>query len=126
MSTLTRRPAQAGKLARWTWIAVALTPVGWALGIVLAFLSGEGDAKGAGPVTLGILGVLLFVVAPATAVVLATRTARAGHRSGKAAVTVSGALLLATLVLTLLLGRIGLIVAALVAVLVFLWARPSK
>jgi hypothetical protein len=126
MNTLTHRPAHADKMARWTWIAVALTPAGWVLGIVLAFLSGEGDAKGVGPVTLGILGILLFVAAPATAVVLAVHTARAGHRSGKIAVTVSGALLLATLVLTLLLGRIGLIVVAVVTVLIFLWARPRN
>ncbi len=124
MSILKRRPAYADRLARWAWIAVALTPAGWVLGIVLALLSGEGDAKGTGPVTLGILGILLFVAAPATAVVLAVQTARAGHRSGRIAVVVSGSLLVATLVLTLLLGRIGLIVVAVVAVLVFVWARP--
>jgi uncharacterized membrane protein YhaH (DUF805 family) len=126
MGTLKSRPARAGRLARWAWIAVALTPAGWVLGIVLAFLSGEGEAKGIGPVTLGILGILLFVAAPATAVVLAVRTARAGHRSGKVAMAVSGSLLVATLVLTLLLGRIGLIVAAVVTVLVFIWARPRN
>ena len=74
--------------------------------------------------TVGLLGVLLFVAAPATAVVLAVQAARAGHRSGKIAEIVSGSLLLATLLLTLLLGWIGLIVAAVVAVLVFAWARP--
>ncbi len=124
MSVLRRRPAHAGKLARWAWITVALVPAGWTLGIVLAFLGGEGEAGGGGPVTVGILGILLFVAAPATAVVLAVKAARAGHRSGRAAVMVSVSLLLATLFLTLLLGRIGLIVAAVVTVLVFIWARP--
>ena len=123
MSVTKRRPVHAGRLARWAWIAVALTPAGWVLGIVLAFLSGEGEAKGIGPVTLGILGILLFVAAPAAAVVLAVKAARAGHRSGRIAVMVSGSLLLATLVLTLLLGRIGLIVVAVVTVLVLIWAR---
>ena len=79
MTVSERRPVHGGRLALWAWIAVALAPVGWVLGIVLAFLSGEGEAKGIGPVTLGILGVLLFVAAPATAVVLAVRAARAGH-----------------------------------------------
>ncbi len=97
---------------------MALTPAGWVLGIVLAFLSGEGDAKGIGPVTLGLLGVLLFVVAPATAVALAVKTARARHRFGKIAEIVSGSLLVATLCLTLLLGWVGLIVTAVVALLV--------
>lgn len=126
MSVPKRRPTHADRLARWAWIAVALTPVGWVLGIVLVFLSGEGEAKGIGPVTLGILGILLFVAAPATAVVLAVKAARAGHRSGRIAVIVSGSLLLASLVLTLLLGRIGLIVVAVVTVLVLVWARPRN
>ena len=126
MSVLKRRPAHADRLTRWAWVAVALTPAGWVLGIVLAFLSGEGEAKGIGPVTLGILGILLFVTAPATAVVLAVQAARAGHRPGRIAMVVSGSLLLVTLVLTLLLGRIGLIVVAVVTVLVFVWARPRN
>ncbi len=96
------------------------------LGIFLAFLSGEGEAKGVGPVTVGILGVLLFAAVPATAVVLAVKAARAGHRSGRIALVVSGTLLAATLFLTLLLGWIGLVVTAVVAVLVFAWARPRS
>jgi hypothetical protein len=39
---------------------------------------------------------------------------------------VSGSLQVATLFLTLLLGWIGLIVTAVVAVLVFAWARPRN
>ncbi len=126
MSVLKRRPAPADTLARRAWTAVALTPVGWAAGIVLAFLSGEGEAKGVGPVTVGLLGILLFVAAPATAVVLAVKAARAGHRSGRITVVVSGSLLVATLFLTLLLGWIGLVVTAVVAVLVLAWARPRN
>jgi hypothetical protein len=126
MGVLKRRPAHADTLARWAWIAVALTPAGWVMGIVLAFLSGEGEGKGVGPVTLGILGILLFVAAPAAAVILAVQAARAGHRSGRIAETVSELLLLATLLLTLLLGRIGLIVTAAVAGLVLVWARPRN
>jgi hypothetical protein len=113
--------------ARWWpvgpgWIAVVLAPAGWVLGIVLAFLSGEGEAHGMGPVTVGLLGLLVFVTAPATAVVLAVRAARAGQQSGSIAVPVSGSRLAATLVLTLLLGRIGLVVSAVVAVLVLVFA----
>lgn len=126
MGVLRRRPRHADRLACWAWIAVALTPAGWVLGIVLALLSGEGEAKGIGPVTLGILGILLFVAVPATAVVLALRAAHAGHRSGGIAVMVSGSLFLATLVLTLVLGWIGLLVAAVAAVLVFVGARSRN
>jgi hypothetical protein len=99
MTVLKRRPTRTGRWALWAWTAVALTPVGCVLGIVLAFFSGEGEAKGIGPVTLGVLGI---------------------------AVVVSGSLLLATLVLTLLLGRIGLVVVAEVAVLVFVGSRSRN
>lgn len=113
----------ASRLAHGAWIAVALTPYGRMLGIAnFAFLSGEGEAKGMGQVT-GIQVALLLVAAPATAVVLAIRTARARYRSGRIAVVVSRLLLLATLVLTLLPGRIGLVVLAVVAVLVFVGTR---
>lgn len=126
MSAWKRRPVYGETLARWAWIAVALTPAGWMLGISLAFLSGEGEAKGAGPVTAGILGILLFAAVPATAVVLAVKAARAGRRSGRIALAVSGSVLAATLFLTLLLGWIGLVVTAVVALLVFAWARPRS
>ncbi len=126
MSVLKRRPAHVGRLAAEAWIAAALTPAGWALGIYLAFLSGEGEARRIGTVTLGISGVLLFVAAPATAVILAVRAARAGHRSGRIALAVSGSLLLATLFLTLLLGWLGLVVTAVVVMLVLVWARPRN
>ena len=118
MTALKRRPAHAGRVAPWAWIAVALAPAGWVLGIALALLSGEGQATGIGAVTVGIVGILLFVAAPAAAVILAVRAARAGHRSAKVAVVVSGVLLVATLVLTLLLGTIALVVVAVVAVAV--------
>lgn len=126
MNVLTRRLTPADKLALWAWIAVALTPVGWALGFFLALLSGEGQARGAGPVTLGLLGILLFVAAAAASVVLAVRAARAGHQSGRIAEAVSGVLFAATLVLTLLLGVLGLIVIAVAAVLVFVGARSDS
>ena len=61
--------------------------------------------------------------------------ARAGHRSGKIAVVVSGLLLLATIVATLLFngeawpaspGWIGVAVAAVVAVLVLAWVLSRR
>jgi hypothetical protein len=126
MTVLKRRFAHGDRLALWAWIAVAFAPAGWVLGIVLAFLSGEGGARGIVPVTLGVLGILLFVIAPATAVVLAVQAARAGHGSGRIAVAVSGSLLAATLVLTLLLGWIGLIVAVVVAMLVLVFVGSGS
>ena len=124
--TVSKRRLTHGPQAVGAWIAVASTPLGWALGIGLAFLSGEGEARGIGPVTVGILGVLLFAAAPAAAVVLAVWAARAGYRSGRIAVAVSGLLLVVTLFLTLLLGRIGLIMAAVAAVLVLAGVRSRN
>jgi MFS family permease len=64
-------------------------------------------------------GVVLFVAAPTSAFILALHAARAGHRSGRIAVMVSGLLLLATIVCMLLYGGwIGLAVTAAVAALV--------
>ena len=124
MTVSKRRRTRAERLACRAWIAVACTPLGWAMGITLAFLGGEGEAEDIGPVALGILGVLLFAAAPATAVILAVQAARAGHRSGRILAVVSGSLLVATLALTLLVGWLGLVLAAVVAVLVAVWARP--
>jgi hypothetical protein len=92
--------------------------------MVLAFLTGEG--WGAGPVTVGLLGIVLFTAAPATAVVLAIKAARVGHRRGRIAVAVSGSLLAVTLFITLLSGLIGLVATVVVLVLVFAWARPRS
>ena len=71
-------------------------------------------------------GVVLFAVAPTIAFILAVYAARAGHRSGKIAVTVSGLLLLATLVvLTLVYWWVGLPVTGVVAVLVLAWVLSA-
>lgn len=73
------------------------------------------------------MGVVLFVEAPTAAFILAVHAARAGHRSGKIAVMVSGLLLLATIVvLTLVIWWIGLAVTAVVAVLVFAAVRSRR
>ena len=45
MTVSKRRRTHAGRLAVGAWIAVASTPLGWALGIGLAFLSGEGVTR---------------------------------------------------------------------------------
>lgn len=94
MSVLEHNLARAGaRTATWAWIAVALVPVGLALGIVIAFLLGEDY-----PVfLLGLVPALVSLAAPVAAVVLAARAAQAGQRSAKAAVVVSGLLLVAAL-----------------------------
>jgi len=70
---------------------------------------------------------VLFVTAPTSAFILAVYAARAGHRSGKIAVIVSGLLLLATIAVMLLYGRwLGLAVAAVVAVLVVAWVCSPR
>jgi hypothetical protein len=121
MTTLKPQPAHTGNLAAGAWAAVAVTPFGWFFGALAVAFSNEGDHP---IVSQMIMGVLLFVAAPTSAFVLAVHAARAGHRSGKIAVVVSGLLLLATLVCTLLVRLpngwwwIGLAVTAVVAVLV--------
>jgi hypothetical protein len=119
------RPAHTGKLARWAWIAVALTPAGWVLGIAPVFLSGDGRTLGIGVLGLSLetWGVLLSVAVPVAAVVLAVKAARAGYRSGRIAVTVSGALLLATLALALLFTPLIGVIAVVVTALIFVSMR---
>jgi len=124
MTTLKRPPAHTDNLALWTWTAVALTLVGWFWGALAIAYSHLGDVT---DVSMMTGGVVLFAEAPAAAVVLAIHAARAGHRSGRIAVVVSGLLLLATIVvLTLVTWWIGLAVTAVVAVLVFAGARSSS
>ena len=72
-------------------------------------------------------GVVLFAAAPASAFILAVYAARAGHRSGPAAVMISGLLLLATLgFLTWAYWWVGLPVTGVVAVLVLAWVSSRR
>jgi hypothetical protein len=115
----TPKPRAAQTLAAWAWAAVALTPVGWFYGFMAIGYSHLGDVTDR-DMMFG--GVVLFAVAPTIAFILAVYAARAGHRSGKIAVMVSGLLLLATLVvLTWAYWWAGLPVTAVVAVLVLAW-----
>jgi hypothetical protein len=124
MTALKRSPAHTGNLVLWTWTAVALTLVGWFWGLLAIAYSHLGDVT---DVSMMTGGVVLFAEAPGAAVVLAIHAARAGHRSGRIAVVVSGLLLLATIVaLTLVTWWIGLAVTAVVAALVFAGARSSS
>jgi uncharacterized membrane protein len=132
MTTLKPRHAAADVLAAWAWAAVALTPVGWFYGALGVAYSHLGDVTDVSMMTGGIV---LFVAAPTSAFILAVYAARAGHRSGKIAVIVSGLLLLATIVATLLFngeawpaspGWIGVAVAAVVAVLVLVWVLSHR
>jgi hypothetical protein len=122
MTISTPRPAQS--LAAGAWAAVALTPAGWFCGLLAVAYSHLGDVTDAS-MMLG--GVVLFAAAPASAFILAIYAARAGHRSGKIAVPMSGLLLLATLVfLTVVYWWVGLPVTGVVAVLVVAWLRSRK
>ena len=130
MTTLKPRSDSAQTLAALAWAAVALTPVGWFYGFLAIAYSHMGDVTDVGMMTGG---VALFAAAPASAFILAVYAARAGHRSGKIAVMVSGLLLLATLtaafVFTLMNGQwIGQAVAmaAVVAVLVVSWVLSRR
>ena len=115
----TFKPRAAQTLAAWAWAAVGLTPVGWFYGFMAIGYSHLGDVTDR-DMMFG--AVVLFAVAPTIAFILAVYAARAGHRSGKIAVMVSGLLLLATLVvLTLVYWWAGLPVTGVVAVLVLAW-----
>ena len=124
MTTLKTQPGPAQTLAAWAWAAVALTPVGWFCGVLAIAYSHLGDVTDVGTMTGG---VVLFVAAPTSAVILAVYAVRAGHRSGKVAVVVSGLLLLATIVVMSLYGGwIGLAVAAVIAMLVLAWVLSRR
>ena len=112
-------PRAAQTLAAWAWAAVGLTPVGWFYSVMAIGYSHLGDVT---DTDMMFGGVVLFAVAPAIAFILAVYAARAGHRSGKIAVVVSGLLLLATLVvLAWVSWWAGLAVTGVVAVLVPAW-----
>jgi hypothetical protein len=124
MTTLKPKHARAETLAALAWAAVALTPVGWFWGFLAIAYSHLGDVTDVDMMTTG---VVLFAIAPTSAFILAVYAARAGHRSGKIAVIVSGLLLLATLAfLTWVLWWIGLSVTAVVAVLVLAWVLSRR
>ena len=97
MTNLKPRPDPAQTLAALAWAAVALTPVGWFYGFLAFSYSHLGDVTDVGMMTAG---VVLFAAVPASAFILAVYAARAGHRSGKIALMVSGLLVLATLTVT--------------------------
>ena len=130
MTTLKPRPDPAQTLAALAWAAVALTPVGWFYGFLAFAYSHLGDVTDVGMMTAG---VVLFAAAPTSAFILAVYAARAGHRSGKAAVVVSGLLLLATIVVTVVFALMNgqwigqaVAMAAVVAVLVLAWVLSRK
>ncbi len=132
MTTLKSRHAAADVLAALAWAAVGLTPVGWFYGALAVAYSHLGDVTDVSMMTGGLV---MFVAAPTSAFILAVYAARAGQRSGKIAVIVSGLLLLATIVATLLFngeawpaspGWIGVAVAAVVAVLVLVWVLSRR
>jgi hypothetical protein len=120
----TSKPWAAQTLAAWTWAAVGLTPFGCFFGLMAIGYSHLGDVT---DTDMMFGGVALFAAAPTIAFILAVYAARAGHRSGKIAVMVSGLLLLATLVvLTLVYWRVGLPVTGVVAVLALVWVLFSR
>ena len=130
MATLKPRPDPAQTLAALAWAAVALTPVGWFYGSLAFAYSHLGDVTDVGMMTGG---VALFAAAPTSAFILAVYAARAGHRSGTIAVIVSGLLLLATLVVTVVFALMNgqwigqaVAMAMVVAVLVLTWVLSRR
>ena len=83
---------------KWAWVAVALTPVGWAIGLFGGLASGEGQGRSFASGLIGIAAIVLLVAAPTAAVMLATDGVLAKQHSSRAALVVSALALLATLV----------------------------
>ena len=130
MTALKPRPDPAQTLAALAWAAVVLTPVGWFYGFLAFGYSHLGDVTDVGMMTGGIA---LFAAAPTSAFILAVYAARAGHRSGKVAVVVSGLLLLATIVVTVVFALMNgewigqaVAMAAVAAVLVLAWVLSRR
>jgi hypothetical protein len=130
MTTLKPRPDPAKTVAALAWAAVALTPVGWFYGFLAFAYSHLGDVTDVGMMAGGIA---LFAAAPTSAFILAAYAARAGHRSGKSAVVVSGLLLLVTIAVTFVFALMNgqwmgqaVAMAVVVAVLVLAWARSRR
>ena len=130
MTTSKPRPDPAQTLAALAWATAALTPVGWFYGFLAFAYSHLGDVTDVGMMTGGIA---LFAAAPTSAFILAVYAARAGHRSGKIAVMVSGLLVLATIVVTVVFALMNgqwigqaVAMAAVVAVLVLAWVLSRK
>jgi hypothetical protein len=124
MTTLKPSAGHAQTLAAWAWSAVALTPAGWFYGVLSVAYSHLGDVTDIGMMAGGIV---LFAAAPTSAFILAVHAARAGHRSGKIAVILSGLLLLATIALMVVYGGwTGVAVAAVIMVLVLAWVCSRR
>lgn len=117
--------------AMGAWIAVALTPVGLVLVVLLGFGFGEASTGAATAVPASIVAHLLGVAAPTSGVVLALRGWRAGARSGGAALIVSAVLVVGMFVALPLLGTafgLGWVIALVMvaAVLVFAEWRAHR
>jgi len=115
----------------WAWVAVALTPVAWAVGLMSGFAGGEGQGEGFASALVGVLGMLLMVAAPTAAVMLATDAVLAKQPSSQAVLVVSVLALLATLIALplLLTSGFGWLIAAgvvVVALAVFAWITYAK
>ena len=92
-------PAPGSRWAVAPWIATALVPLGWLLGLFPLALVGwfEGEAGRSAGAGGWLLLEALWVTAPTIAVISSVRAVRAGRRSGRIAVVATGLLLLVTL-----------------------------
>ena len=131
MATSSVAAQQAHRYTIWSWVAVALVPVGWVVGVEGATRNATEGGGGVSLVLAAVVPVLVMVLAPTAAVKLATDAVRAEQPSGRGALVVSGSLLLATLVGLLSLGAsgTGLVVVAiafLVALGVFAWVTGGR
>jgi hypothetical protein len=111
-TTGTKLSGDARSSARRAWIAVALWPVGLLAGFIVMYLvaapmgvviepsNGQHASLAQRVVILGISG-LVWLAAPAVALVRARRAATAGSRSGRVALAVSILLLALSLIITI-------------------------
>jgi hypothetical protein len=127
------------QLTVWAWICVALSPVGVVLSVGVLFglasllgidlLPDQGSVVvgAATGLLLGTISVLVALAAPATAVVLAVRAVRAGHRSAGAARDLAWLLLvLVALGFTFGVGTFGLLGILAVGIALSVVLRRSR
>ncbi len=100
-----RRPV-THHFVRLAWVAVALTPVGFALALFVGFLGG-----GSGSLLGGALLAGLVLAAPTAATALTVRAARAGERIGTVNVVSQSLLIFTVLGLLLIVSFAAWVIA---------------
>lgn len=111
------------------WIAIVLTPLAWALGLLGGLAGGEGAGKGFLPALVGVIGMLVMLAAPTAAVMLASKAVIAQEPASRVVLVVAVLALIATIVALPLLLTSGLgwlVATAVVVAALAVFARTTR